>query len=258
MNKEKTPLILIVNDDGYDAKGLAALVEASREFGEIVVVAPDGVRSGMAHAITFDKPLRLTHLKTEENVTYYKTNGTPVDCVKLGQKVLLKDRKIDLILSGINHGANTSVSLIYSGTMGAAIEGSMENYPSIGFSYADYSADIDFTAAIHFAKNIIQKVLHNPLPDYTSLNVNFPNVPFAEMKGIKITRQTRGHWHEELVEKIDPNGHKYYWATGYLVDKDTGNDTCEWALRNNYISIQPVHFDLTAYTHLETLKHLEQ
>lgn len=257
MKKEKTPLILIVNDDGYFAKGLATLVEVAKDFGEIVVVAPDGVRSGMAHAITFDKPLRITHLKTEENVTYYKTNGTPVDCVKLAQKVILKDRKIDLILSGINHGANSSVSLIYSGTMGAAIEGSMENYPSIGFSYANYDSNIDFSGAAHYAKIIIEKVLQNSLPPYISLNVNFPNTPLTEIKGVKITRQTRGYWHEELVEKIDPNGHKYYWATGYLVDKDNGEDSCEWALNHNCVSVQPVQFDLTAYQHLETLKFLE-
>lgn len=258
MDKSSRPLILIVNDDGYQAKGLRALVEAARDFGEIVVVAPDGARSGMAHAITFDAPLRITPLKTEDNVSYYKTNGTPVDCVKLGQKVLLKDRKIDLILSGINHGSNSSVSLIYSGTMAAAIEGSIENYPSIGFSLVNYSPEADFSVATEYAKKIIDKVLRNPFPDHISLNVNIPDVSSAKINGIKITRQTHAYWHEELIENKDPFGRTYYWVTGHLVDNDCGEDSCEWALKNNYVSVQPVQFDLTAYKHFETLKKFEE
>jgi 5'-nucleotidase len=253
------PLILIVNDDGYEAKGLYALVEAAKEFGEVVVVTPDGPRSGYAHGITMNVPLRLKQYKTDaDGVDYYRTNGTPVDCVKLGQKVILKDRKIDLILSGINHGSNSSISIIYSGTMAAAIEGSVENYKSIGFSLLDYSPHADFTAAIAIAKKIIGQTLQHELPEYISLNVNIPKVPLEEIKGIKITRQTHGYWHEVLEERVDCYGRKYYWLDGWLVDNDPHEDTCEWALKHNYVSLQPVQFDLTAHQYINTLKFLEE
>lgn len=257
--KEERPLILITNDDGYLAKGIAALVEAAKAFGDVVVIAPDSVRSGMSHAVTMSVPLRITHLRSEPGVEYYKTNGTPSDCVKLGQKVVLKDRNIDLILSGINHGANTSVSVIYSGTMAAAMEGSIENYKSIGFSLLDYAADADFTTAIAIAKEIIAKVLTTPIPNYIALNVNIPQLPLSEIRGIRITRQTHAYWHEDLIEKEDPYGEKYYWLSGYLeAEDDLQEGACEWAVRNGYVSIQPVQFDLTAYDKMEALKFFER
>ena len=252
------PLILITNDDGFEARGLEALVEAAKDFGEIVVITPDGPRSGMGHAITMQVPLRVNLYKTENGIPYYRTNGTPVDCVKLGQRVVLRDRKIDLVLSGINHGSNSSVSIIYSGTMAAAIEASFEGLPAIGFSLLDYSSKADFSAAIVYTKQIIEKVLQNGLPKHVCLNVNIPKLPLAEIKGIRITRQTLGYWYEDLEENTDAVGGKYYWLAGYLVnlEKDAA-DTCEWALQNGYVSVMPVHFDMTSHKTIENLKHWE-
>jgi 5'-nucleotidase len=252
------PLILITNDDGFEARGLEALVVAAKDFGEVVVITPDGPRSGMGHAITMNVPLRVKLYKTEDNVEYYRSNGTSVDCVKLGQRVVLRDRKIDLALSGINHGSNSSVSIIYSGTMAAAIEASFEGIPAIGFSLLDYSSKADFSASIIYAKQIIAKVLQNGLHKHVCLNVNIPKLLLSEIKGIKITRQTLGYWHEDLEEHEDPFGGKYYWLAGHLVNLEKGAaDTCEWALKNGYVSVMPVHFDMTSHKTIENLKHWE-
>lgn len=252
------PLILITNDDGFEARGLAALVEAAQDFGEIVVITPNGSRSGMGHAITMNVPLRVQHYKTENEVAYYRTNGTSVDCVKLGQRVVLRNRKIDLVLSGINHGSNSSVSIIYSGTMAAVIEASFEGIPAIGFSLLDYSPKADFSAAVAFAKQMIEKILKNGLPKHICLNVNIPKLPLEEIKGIKITRQTLGYWYEDLEEHEDPFGGKYYWLAGHLENLEKeATDTCEWALHNGYVSVMPVHFDMTSHKTIEQLKYME-
>ena len=252
------PLILITNDDGFEARGLEALVEAASEFGEVVVVTPKSPQSGMGHAITMHVPLRVQHYKTENGVAYYRANGTSVDCVKLGQHVVLRGRKIDLLLSGINHGSNSSVSILYSGTMAAAIEASFEGVTAIGFSVLDYSPNADFTAAVVFAKQIIAKTLKEGLPKHVCLNVNIPKLPLNEIKGIKITRQTLGYWHEDLEEHTDPYGGKYYWLAGYLKNsEEEATDTCEWALHNGYVSVMPVHFDMTSHKTINTLKHWE-
>ncbi|MCQ2270663.1 MAG: 5'/3'-nucleotidase SurE [Bacteroidales bacterium] len=252
------PLILIVNDDAYEAKGLYALVEAAKDFGEVVVVVPDSSRSGMAHAITMNEPLRIQLYREEDGIKYYRTNGTPVDCVKLGQKVVLRDRKIDLVLSGINHGSNSSISLIYSGTMAAAIEASLENVKGVGFSLLDYSSDADFTASIHYAKKLIPQILKTEFPPQVSLNINIPKLPLEEIKGIKIVRQTKGYWNEDLEKRVDCFGRDYYWLSGYLVDQDPHTDTCQWALNNGYVSIQPVQVDMTAYHFINDLKFMEE
>lgn len=258
MSQER-PLILITNDDGYEAKGLASLIEAAASFGDVVAISTDMPRSGNAHAITMNVPLRLNLYKQYENVSIYRTNGTPVDCVKLGQRVVLKDRKIDLILSGINHGSNSSVSLIYSGTMAAALEGSFDNTPSIGFSLLNYSPSADFSTAKEVVKRVVSKVLADGMPDFTCLNVNIPDVALDELKGMKITRQTMGCWHEDLHERVDTFGRKYYWLSGYLKNTDPNpEDTCEWALQHNYVSIQPVQFDMTAYKYINDLKKWEE
>ena len=252
------PLILITNDDGFEAGGLAALVEAAKDFGEIVVITPNGSRSGMGHAITMHVPLRIQLYKTENGIPYYRTNGTSVDCVKLGQRVVLRNRKIDLVLSGINHGSNSSVSIIYSGTMAAAIEASFEGVPAIGFSLLDYSPQADFSAAVAFAKKIIEKVIQNGLPKQICLNVNIPKLPLCEIKGIKITRQTLGYWYEDLEEHIDPFGGKYYWLAGHLENLEKeADDTCEWALHNGYVAVTPVHFDMTSHQTINNLKYWE-
>ena len=252
-------LILITNDDGYASKGLRTLVEVAKEFGEVVVVAPDGPRSASSHAITMNTPLRLHHYHTDEDGTrYFRTNGTPCDCVKLGLRVVLKDRPADLVLSGINHGSNSSVSLIYSGTMGAAVEATLSHVPAIGFSLLDYHADADFTAARHYVRLILQEMLRHPFTDEASLNVNIPNVPLAAIKGVKVTRQAKGYCQEEMVERTDPYGGKYYWLTGRLEITDNGEDTCEWALQHNYVSVQPVQNDFTHHAIIPQLKFLEE
>ncbi len=253
---KKKPLILVVNDDGYEAKGLQAMVEIAKTFGEVVVVAPDKVQSAMGHAITMNVPLHVKHYKTEDGVEFWRTNGTPVDCVKLGQKVVLRGREVDLVLSGINHGSNSSVSVIYSGTMGAAIEASFDT-TAIGLSVLDYSPDADFTAAVHYGKIIVKAVLEKGLPPHVCLNVNVPKVPLKEIKGMKVVRQTEGYWYEDMEKRVDPYGREYYWLTGHLVDTDLQEGTCLWALQNNYISIQPVHYDLTAYQAMNDIKYLE-
>lgn len=254
---EGKPLILIVNDDGYEAKGLEAMVSIAKPLGEVAVVVPDRTRSGMGHAITMGEPLRLTNYKNEDGITYYKTNGTPVDCIKLGEKVVLRDRKIDLVLSGINHGSNSSVSLIYSGTMAAAIEAAFDNIPAIGLSVQDYSPNADFTASVHFGKQIVKQVLEKGLPPHICLNVNIPKAPLEEIKGVRVTRQCHATWHEDLQEHTDPYGRKYYWLTGWLERLEEDENTCEGALRRNYVSIQPVQFDLTAHQYISSLKYLE-
>ena len=251
------PLILVVNDDGYEAKGLEAMVSIAKPLGEVAVVVPDRTRSGMGHAITMGEPLRLTNYKNEDGVTYYKTNGTPVDCVKLGEKVVLRDRKIDLVLSGINHGSNSSVSLIYSGTMVAAIEAAFDNIPAVGLSVQDYSPNADFTASIHYGRQIVKQVLEKGLPPYICLNVNIPKASLEEIKGIRITRQCHATWHEDLQERTDPYGRNYYWLTGWLERLEDDENTCEGALQRNYVSVQPVQFDLTAHQHIASLKYLE-
>lgn len=254
---EKRPLILVVNDDGYEAKGLEAMVEIAKPLGEVAVVVPDRTRSGMGHAITMGEPLRLTNYKNEDGIAYYKTNGTPVDCVKLGEKVVLRNRKVDLLLSGINHGSNSSVSLIYSGTMAAAIEAAFDNIPAVGLSVQDYSPNADFTASVHFGRQIVEKVLEKGLPPYICLNVNVPKAPLEAIKGIRITRQCHATWHEDLQERTDPYGRNYYWLTGWLERLEEDESTCEGALQRNYVSVQPVQFDLTAHQYIASLKHLE-
>jgi 5'-nucleotidase len=211
------------------------------------VVAPDSPQSAMGHAITIAKPLRLEEVDQFEGVRSYQCSGTPVDCVKLAVNKVLH-RKPDLLVSGINHGSNSSINVIYSGTMSAAMEGAIEGIPSIGFSYCDFSSDADFSPVQKFVLQIAKQVLKNGLPQGVLLNVNFPLVGNAsELKGIRICRQAIAKWQEEFDERLDPHKRKYYWLTGVFSINDHGEDTDEWALKNNYVSIVPVQFDLTAH-----------
>lgn len=250
------PLIFLTNDDGIHAPGLRTLIKIARQLGDVVVVAPDKPQSGMAHAVTTSSPLRIRKLHEENGFIEYSCNGTPADSVKVGEKVVLK-RKPDLILSGINHGSNAGINLLYSGTMAAALEGAMSNVPSIGFSLLDYSPDADFAPSEAFVKKIAERTLQNGLSPHTCLNVNIPAVPAVDLKGIKICRMGKGYWDEELEERTDPQSRKYYWLAGKFVSLDEGIDTDHWALSNNYISIVPVQLDMTAYPLLESLKNLE-
>jgi 5'-nucleotidase len=257
MSKKKTiPTILIVNDDGINAKGIAALVEAVAGLGKITVVAPDKPQSGMGHAVSIHDPLRLkkTH-HFGKNAESWECSGTPVDCVKLAVDKILH-KKPTICLSGINHGANHSINVIYSGTMSAAVEAAIESIPSIGFSLLDYDADADFSAAQKYVRELTIKVLENPIAPNMVLNVNIPKAPASKIKGIKICRQANAKYQEDFTERKDPMGHDYYWLTGKFVNLDEGNDTDVWALKHNYVSVVPVQYDLTNYTLKTKLENL--
>jgi 5'-nucleotidase len=254
--KEK-PIILITNDDGVAAPGLQNLVEAVKHLGKIVVVAPDKPQSGMGHAITIGTPLRLYKVSNFGNIEAWQCSGTPVDCVKLAVDKILH-RKPDLCLSGINHGANHSINVIYSGTMSAAVEAAIESIPSVGFSLLDYNIEADFTGSRKYVRIIVEKLLEKKQDKHMVLNVNIPAVPAELIKGIKVCRQAYAKYEEDFLERNDPNGRRYYWLTGEFVNFDKGKDTDVWALANQYVSVVPVQFDLTNYalkTKLEKIWH---
>ncbi|WP_299824123.1 5'/3'-nucleotidase SurE [uncultured Pontibacter sp.] len=243
------PLILVSNDDGITAPGIRTLVEVAKELGEVVVVAPDGPQSGMGHAITIGNTLRLDRSIAFDDmgIEAYECSGTPADCVKLAKHHVLKERKPDLVVSGINHGSNSSISVLYSGTMSAAIEAAIEGLPSIGFSICDYGHEADFTHTKPYVRQIIQQALSHKIPANTALNVNFPKKSTEEIKGIKVCRQAHAKWQEEFDERLDPRNRRYFWMTGSFVNYDKGEDTDEWALVNNYVSVVPCQYDMTAY-----------
>jgi 5'-nucleotidase len=252
---KEEPIILITNDDGVTAPGIAALVDAVKDLGKIVVIAPDKAQSGMGHAITIGNPLRMVRINQfGDQIEAYSCNGTPVDCVKLAVDKILH-RKPDICLSGVNHGANHSINVIYSGTMSAALEASIESIPSVGFSLLDYSLEADFAGAKKYARLIVQQILTNKLIDkHLCLNVNFPAVTVEQLKGLKICRQAYAKYEEDFAERTDPTGKKYYWLTGEFVNFDKGRDTDVWALNHNYASVVPVQFDLTNYKLKEKLE----
>ncbi|MCA6074876.1 5'/3'-nucleotidase SurE [Fulvivirga sedimenti] len=243
----KKPLILVSNDDGITSKGIRLLVSIMSELGEVVVVAPDGPQSGMGHAITIGNTLRLEENDIFPGVAAYECSGTPADCVKIAKHFVLKDRKPDLVVSGINHGSNTSISVLYSGTMSAAIEGAIEGMPAIGFSLCDYASDADFSHVADYVRTITKKVLKDGLNEGVALNVNFPPKRNESIRGIKICRQARARWQEEFDLRYDPNGRRYFWLAGNFVNHDKGEDNDEWAIANNYVSVVPCQFDLTAH-----------
>jgi 5'-nucleotidase len=249
----KIPTILITNDDGIYAPGLRKLIEIARPFGNVIVVAPDSPMSGMSHAITVKTPLRLHKIAEEENYQEYSCNGTPVDSVKLGEKIVVKG-KPDIVLSGINHGSNASVNIIYSGTMAAVLEANIDGIPAVGFSLLDYSHKADFGGVDTYVESIIRKVIDDGLPEGISLNVNIPSVVKEEIKGIKVCRQAKGRWEEEFDERIDPHQRDYYWLTGVFQNGDPATDTDSWALANNYVSVVPVHYDFTAHKSIADIR----
>ena len=256
MNKQdRKPLILVTNDDGITAPGIRKLVEFMNEIGEVVVVAPDSPQSGKGHAITINSTLMVEEIKMEGAQRDFACSGTPVDCVKLALDKVLT-RRPDLVVSGINHGANSSINVIYSGTMSAAVEAGVEGIPAIGFSLLDFSFEADFDQAKEFIQEIVLKTLKNPMPKGIVLNVNIPKLKKEEIKGIKICRQAQAKWEENFDERVNPQGKKYYWLTGYFNNMDEGEDTDETALMNGYISIVPVKFDLTGYEYIDTLREL--
>lgn len=256
-NMKDKPLILVTNDDGTFAPGIAALIHVVRQFGEVIVVAPDSPQSAKGHAITISDPVRIKKIDHFDGLEAYACSGTPVDCVKLAKNVLLKDREIDLCVSGINHGSNASINIIYSGTMSAAMEASIEGIPSIGFSLLDYSFEADMTGAQSYAKKIIQHVLRNGMPKGYLLNVNIPKLPEADIKGLRVCKQGEGNWHEKYQEAIDPRGEKYYWLTGEFTGEFDNESTDLWALKNGYVSVVPSTHDLTHYEAIPSFKKME-
>jgi len=254
----KKPLILVTNDDGMFAPGIKALVDVARTLGDVIVVAPNSPQSGMGHAITISDPLRLKRVDPFDGIEAYECTGTPVDCVKLANSVLLKDKTIDLCVSGINHGSNAAINILYSGTMSAAMEASLVGVDSIGFSLLDFSIDANFENGKPFIKKIIEHVLENGIPHAHLLNVNIPNLATKDIKGIKVCRQAEAMWVEEYTESKDPREEKYYWLTGKFVNNDTGDDTDVWALENGYISVVPSMHDLTKYETIPEMQGLEK
>ncbi len=250
---QKRPLILVTNDDGISAPGLRALISVMKEIGDVTVIAPDSPQSGMGHAITLDSTIYcdVVSIKDKEHAEY-RCSGTPADCVKMAINEIL-DRKPDLCVSGVNHGDNSSINVIYSGTMSAAIEAGIEGVPAIGFSLLDYSWSADFEILKPQIRKITGMVLENGLPDGVVLNVNFPKMDGKPFRGIKFCRQARANWIEEFDKRTNPQGKEYYWLTGKFVKMDHGEDTDLWALENGFVSIVPVHFDLTAHHVMQTL-----
>jgi 5'-nucleotidase len=252
------PLILLTNDDGIRAKGLRALVEIARPFGRLVIVAPEEAQSGQSHAITTKNPLRLR--KVEDylpDLDVYACNGTPTDCVKLTMSHLLKGVP-DVVLSGINHGANTSSSVLYSGTVAAAQEGALYGSIAIAYSLLNFSADADFSHCINIGQQILERVLQKGLPKEILLNVNIPDIPATQFKGVKITRQAHGMWREHYKKRTDPNGHDYFWLTGgYENNEPDAADTDEWAVNNGYISVTPIQPDMTSHVEIPRLQWIE-
>ncbi len=254
----KRPLILVTNDDGVTAPGIQSLVKMCQTIGEVIIVAPDSPQSGMGHAISISGPIRLRRSAAFSDLEAYECSGTPVDCVKLAKSVVLKGRTPDFCVSGINHGSNASINIIYSGTMSAAMEASLEGIPSIGFSLLDFSYSANFMQYQTHVLNLVNYGLEHGLKEGNLLNVNIPNIPAEEIKGIKICRQAEARWEEDYVEAEDPRGQKYYWLTGRFLDQDHDQDTDLWALENGYISVVPSMHDLTNYPAKEALIDMEK
>lgn len=256
MTNSKKPLILITNDDGVHALGINKLIEALAPLGEITVVAPDSPRSGMSSAITCAEPIRVSLLKDEKDLKIYACTGMPVDCVKIGIDRLLR-RTPDLLVSGINHGSNAAVAVIYSGTVGAVLEGCIIGIPSLAVSLADHSLYADFSEVAGFGKSVAEKVLKEGLPKGVCLNLNVPGI--SRVKGLKVCSQTAGRWTKEFEEMQDPSGKSVYWLTGEFVNETPNDENCdEWALANGYAALVPLRIDMTAYGFIEKIKHWEK
>ncbi|MEB3344223.1 5'/3'-nucleotidase SurE [Aquimarina gracilis] len=251
---QKKPLILVTNDDGITAPGIRALISVMNEIGDVFVVAPDSPQSGMGHAITVNSTIYCDPIVIDKNASQkeFSCSGTPADCVKMAAREIMP-RKPDLCVSGINHGSNSAINVIYSGTMSAAVEAGIEGIPAIGFSLLDYSMNANFEPSKKYVRSIVENVLENGLPKGVVLNVNIPRLPEEEIKGVKICRQANAHWVEEFDKRTNPMGRQYYWLSGKFINEDKGEDTDEWALRQGYVSVVPTQFDLTAHHFIQEL-----
>lgn len=250
------PLFLITNDDGIASRGLRQLAQVAAEMGDVVVMAPDRNASGLSTSITCSRPLRARLVEECGNIKYHACDGTPADCVKMGLEYFCPTPPV-MVLSGINFGTNASINIIYSGTMGAVMEASLNGFPAIGFSLLNHSPESDFEACAPTIRHIIARVLQHPLPQGTSLNVNIPKLPAAEIKGIRICRQARAAWKESLERRVDPIGRPYWWMTGKFVCDDKCDTADEKALSEGYVSVVPVRTDFTDYAAMEQIKFLE-
>ncbi|HQW04433.1 MAG: 5'/3'-nucleotidase SurE [Flavobacteriales bacterium] len=255
---KEQPLILVTNDDGIFAPGIRTLVEEMKPFGRVLVVAPDKPQSAMGHAITIHSFLRLQSVHLMDGVEAWSCTGTPVDCVKLAIYKLLGGNKPDLLVSGVNHGANISINVLYSGTMSAAVEGAMENIPSIGFSLMDHSIEADFSQVRPVIRSVVGNVLNDGLTPGSCLNVNVPKANGEPLKGLRVCRQAKANWEDEFETRLDPGNKEYYWLRGEFRSEDQGEDTDVWAVDHHYVSIVPTQFDMTAHhaiAHLNTWDH---
>lgn len=250
------PLILITNDDGVNSRGIRHLARIAREFGDVIVMAPDHNASGVSTSITCTRPLRAFLVDEEPGITYYACDGTPADCVKMGHEHFCP-RRPDLVLSGINYGSNASVNVVYSGTIGAVIEACLDGYPAIGFSLLTHSPSASFDGCTEAIRHIIHQVLESPLPEYTALNVNIPYLPAEQIKGIRVCRQAKAAWKDSLEKRIDPVGRPYWWMTGKFVCENPGEDTDQYLLGEGYVTAVPISPDLTDVISISTLKNLE-
>lgn len=253
MSKE-SPLILVTNDDGITAPGIRHLVRLMKEIGDVVVVAPDSPQSGMGHAITTENPLYCDPVELHKGETHaeYRCSGTPADCVKIAHREIL-NRKPDICVSGINHGSNSAINVIYSGTMSAAVEAGTAGIPAVGFSLLDHTMAADFEPSSAYVKLITKKVLENSLPKGVVLNVNVPKLPENEIKGLKVCRQAKTHWKETYEKRANPKGREYYWPRGDFISDEESKYSDEWALKHGFISVVPTQYDLTAYSAIDEL-----
>jgi len=249
----KKPKILVTNDDGITSKGIRKLVKLMEPLGDVFVIAPNSPQSGMGHAITVGEPLRLDESEIFPDFPAFECSGTPADCVKLAKHQIITDGPIDLVVSGINHGSNTSVSVLYSGTMSAAIEGALEGIPSIGYSLCDYDPAADMSHLDEYVVKIAENVLKNGLSKGVALNVNIPPKQNEKVRGIRICRQANATWQEVFDERRDPYGRQYYWLTGNFINHDKSEDNDEWAIANNYVSVVPCQYDMTAHFAISNL-----
>lgn len=253
--KKNRPLILVTNDDGITSRGIKAIVEIASLYGRVYVVAPDKPQSGMGHAITVNSGLSISPFHFEKTEEAYSCTGTPADCVKLAIYHLLKE-KPDLCLSGINHGSNVSINVIYSGTMSAALEGALERVPSAGISLCNNYIGADLTGAKKATKAVIEMMLNNKHDNNLCLNVNVPDIPMEKLKGIKICRQGKGNWKEYYEEHKEGDGDEFLWLTGKFENLEKRmKDTDLWALAHNYVSVVPIQADMTDFLELRKTKH---
>lgn len=247
---------MIANDDGYRAQGFYKLIKLMRNFGEVIAVSTEKPMSGQSHSITNHEPLRVYLADEAEDYKLYVCTGRPVDCVKIAYR-FTDGRVPDLMVSGINHGSNASVNVIYSGTMGAAIEACMDGIPAIGFSLLDYSSKADFSHVDKYINVLTKKVLEKGLPEGVCLNVNIPKISEEPIKGIRLCRQAKGRWDQYFERRVDPFGRDYYWLTGEFIEEETSEDTDIYALKNNYVSVVPIMYDMSSYETIDTLKKWE-